>query len=196
MSSSVNDCAAIGNVGKTLISLLWNSIKDDSRVNGIITSDKQISLSSPKDVVESNASEKLSMFLYYVTEFSSMKNVPLNGSNKQYPPLYLTLHYLIVPYTQNVESDQILLGKIMQVFVDNPVLRGSILQGSLADNGADLRVVMDSLSVDDLNKLWTVLSTPYKLAVSYSVSPVKIEPTREEEETRVLEKRDVYQAIY
>jgi hypothetical protein len=192
VSNPSNVYTAVGNVGKTLIDLLWVSIKDDSIVKGIITSESQISLISPKETVDSNASEKLCVFLYRITEFSTMKNVPSNNVNKN-PPLYLTLHYLFVPYTENAENDQLIMGKILQVFVDNPVLRGSILHGALANTGEDLRVTMDSLSPDDLNKIWTVLSSPYKITLSYSVSPVIIEPSVQSDGTRVIEKKLVYE---
>jgi hypothetical protein len=193
MSEASSSYTSISNVGKTLIDLLWNSIKDDTTVNTIITSDKQISLSSPKETADSNAAEKLSLFLYRITEFSTMKNTPLHSGSQQNSPLYLTLHYLCVPYTQNAESDQILLGKIFQVFLDNSVLRGSILQGSLASGGEVLRIKLDNLTPDDLNKVWTILSTPYKITLSYTVSPVRILSSPEEEGAPVIEKTTNYE---
>jgi hypothetical protein len=193
----MSNYTAISNVGKTLVSLLWNSIKEDPQVNSIITNEDQISFSSPKEI-ESEGSKKLSLFLYHITQFSEMRNqeMPIKDSNTLgRPPLYLTLHYLITPSTQNRESDQILLGKIMQIFLDNAILRGSTLKGSLLENGDELRLVMDPLSIDDLNKLWAIFDKHYKLCLSYSVSPVKIESTREVKVTRVVESTADYVEI-
>jgi hypothetical protein len=193
----MSDYTAISNVNKTLASLLWNSIKEDSQANSIVATEDQISLSSPK-AIESEPTKNLSLFLYQITEFSTMRNqpTPLQESNKiRPPPLYLALHYLVTPYTQNTEKDHLLLGKVMQIFADNAILRGSILYGSLAENGADLKIVMDPLLIDDLNKLWAIFGTQYKLCVSYSVAPVIIELTREEEAARVIEQKAEYNFI-
>jgi hypothetical protein len=193
----MSDYTAISNVNKTLISLLWNSIKEDSQANSIVATEDQISLSSPK-AIESEPTKNLSLFLYQITELTTMRNqpTPLQESNKiRPPPLYLALHYLVTPYTQNTEKDDLLLGKIMQIFADNAILRGSILYGSLAENGADLKIVMDPLVIDDLNKLWAIFGTQYRLCVSYSVAPVIIELTREEEAARVIEQKAEYTFI-
>jgi len=186
---------AISNVNKTLVSLLWNSIKDDSQVNSIVTSEDEISLSSPKGIPQD---KKLSLFLYQISEFSSMRNIakPSTDPDKTgHFPVYLALHYLITPYTQNPESDHILLGKTIQVFSDNAILRGSLLQGSLADNNSDLKLLMDSLTIDDLNKLWSVIGTEYRLSISYSVAPIPIELTPKEEAARVIEDKIKYKLI-
>ena len=70
--------------------------------------------------------------------------------------------------------DQVVLGKIMQLFAESPVLRGDSLQGNLKDSKEELRVILDAQSMDEVNKLWTALSAPYKLSASYSVYPVQI----------------------
>lgn len=70
MSSAPHGYVAISKVDKALISLLWNNIKDDPAFKGVITSERQISLLSPKEVADSKTSIKLSVFLYSITEFS------------------------------------------------------------------------------------------------------------------------------
>jgi hypothetical protein len=48
---------------------------------------------------------------------------------------------------------------------------------------------LDALAADDLNKLWTMFSTPYKLCVSYSVYPVRIESSIKSETKPVIIKK-------
>jgi len=165
----------LDSVSKTLASRIWNGIKTDKRLKEIIRIEKQITCLSPKDAQAK--SPQISVFLYNVTEFSIMRNLPQTIQNPPKPPtiLHLNLHYLITPLTQDAENDQIVLGKIMQLLSEKPVLRGSDLQGSLYENGDDLRITLDSLATDDLNKLWTMFQTPYKLCLSYTVFPVRIE---------------------
>ena len=177
----------LNSVSKTLASRIWNGIKDDKQIKTIIKSEKQIIHLSPKDAQTESA--QVSVFLYNITELSSMRNQPQTTPNPSKPLLYLNLHYLITPLTLNVENDQIVLGKIMQLFSETPVLRGSDLQGSLSETGDDLRITLDALAADDLNKLWTMFSTPYKLCVSYTVYPVRIESSIKSERKTVIIKK-------
>lgn len=160
-------------VTKTLANRIWEGIKDDKQLTKIIKSSEQISFQSPQDVQAKSA--QISVFLYNIAELTSMRNQPQpQNPQESRTLLYLSLRYLITPLTKNAEEDQIILGKIMQIFAETPVLRGSSLQGSLTEAGDDLRIMLDELSVDELNKLWTMLSSPYRLCVSYTVLPVKI----------------------
>ncbi len=76
----------------------------------------------------------------------------------------------------------------MQIFHDNSILRGSVLPDSLV--GDELKLIMTPLSIEDLNKICTVIykSKPYRLSVCYEVTPVAIESLREREVKRVTER--------
>ena len=177
----------LNSASKTLASRIWNGIKDDKQIKNIIKSPEQISHLSPKEAQTKSA--QISVFLYNITELTSMRNQPQTTQTPSKPPLYLNLRYLITPLTQSVENDQIVLGKIMQLFAETPVLRGSDLQESLSETGDDLKITLDALTIDDLNKLWTMFSTPYKLCVSYTVYPVRIESSIKPETKPVIIKK-------
>ena len=184
----MSDYTAIADVGKTLKKLLWDNIKDDNTAKSIIESEDQITLSSPEEI---ESDKRLSLFLYQVTENDYLKNQEMqsvNSTKLKYPPLSVNLFYMVMPHTQNREKDHIIVGKVMQIFYDNAILRGSILQGSLA--GDELKLILNPLSMDELNKIWNVMSKskPYKLSVCYEVTPVKIESMRERKVKRVIER--------
>lgn len=181
----------LNSVSKTLAIHIWNGIKDDPQTKAIIQSSRQISYLSPKETRTESA--QISVFLYNVTELSSMRNQPQTTQNP-HTLLYLNLHYLITPLTQNAENDQIILGKIMQLFAETPILRGSSLQGSLLESGDEFKIILDSLGADDLNKLWTMFQTPYKLCISYSVFPVRIESSTKIQEKPVTVKKPTIQS--
>jgi hypothetical protein len=183
----VHSYCNLSSVSRTLAAQIWSGIKNDEQARAIIHSPKQIMLHSPTDAQTKPA--KISVFLYNVTEISSMRNQP-QPQNPEKPRtlMYLNLHYLITPLTKSAEDDQILLGKILQVFSQTPVIRGSQLQGSLKESGDDLRVALDAPAVDDLNKIWTMLQAPYKLCVSYNVYPVRIESPIKLERKPIIEK--------
>jgi hypothetical protein len=173
----------LSSVTKTLATHIWNGIKDDPQTKAIIQSLRQINYLSPKETQTESA--QISVFLYNVTELTSMRNQPQTTQNPR-TLLYLNLHYLITPLTQNAENDQIILGKIMQLFAETPILRGSNLQGSLLGSDEELKITLDVLAITDLNKLWTMLQTPNKLCISYSVFPVRIDSSTKKEKKPVI----------
>jgi hypothetical protein len=160
----------LSNASKTLANLIWNAIKDDKDLNQIIKNIEQISFAAP---TEADKAAQLSVFLYNLAELPAMRNQPPKA-NEPRTLLYLKLHYLITPLTGKPLIDQELLGKIIRIFAESPVIRGSDLKESLADSESELRVALESPSISDQNGLWTILQTPYKLSVSYSVYPVEI----------------------
>lgn len=176
----------INAASKTLANRIWDAIKSDKQTNAIIRNTEQISFLSPKDAAQQKP-PVISVYLYNVTEIASMRNLATANSSK--PFMYLNLRYLITPITQNPENDQVLLGKILQLFHETPILRGSNIQGSLSETGEDLKVVLDGLNVEDLGKIWGMLTVPYRLSVSYNVYPVKIETTIQPNGKAVVVKR-------
>ena len=182
----MSDYTAISDVGTTLIKLLWDNIKNDSQVSPIIESENDITLSSPEE-----SDKKLSLFLYQVTEEAYLKNQEMqiiNSTKLKYPPLSLSLFYLVTPHTSNSENDHRILGKVMQIFHDNSILRGSVLHENLV--GEELKLILNPLSMEELNKICTVIlkNKPYKLSVCYEVTPVRIESMREREVARVTKR--------
>jgi hypothetical protein len=162
----------LNSVSRTLASRIWNGIKDDPHLRTIILSEGQIVHHPPKTAPEGQA--QISVYLYNVSEIPAMRNQPHTAPNPR-ALLYLNLRYLITPQTFNAENDMVLLGKIMQLFAEKPVLREADLQGSLKEDNEDLRIVLDPLSAEDLEKLWSALQAPYKLSAGYSVFPIQID---------------------
>jgi hypothetical protein len=160
----------LSSVSKTLANLIWNGIKDDKQLNQIIKNIEQISYSAPND---SDKTAQLSIYLYDPTELPAMRNTPQAGNEPQ-TLLYLKLHYLITPLTRNPVTDQVILGKVMQLLANKPILRESDLLDSLAKTQSELRIILEAPSAEDQNRLWCMLQIPYKLSVSYGVYPVQI----------------------
>ena len=183
----MSDYNAIADVGETLKKLLGDNI-DDS-----IIGENQITLSSPEGI---ESGKKLSLFLYQVTENAYLKNEEMqivNSTKLKYPPLTLSLFYLVTPHTpkteeDHVKKDHIILGKVMQIFHDNAILRGSVLHESLVDE--ELKLILTPLSMEELNKICTVIlkNEPYMLSVCYEVTPVRIESMRDRDVARVTER--------
>lgn len=187
----MSDYPVIADVGRTLIKLLWDNMKTDPQIHpAILASEDDISLSSPEDIASGN-NKKLSFFLYQVAENPHLRNNEMQTTDPvklKHIPLTLDLFYLATPNTDDSRKDHTLLGKVMQIFYDNAIVKGSILQGSLAGTIEELRVILHSLPFDELIRLWESFSErSFKLSVSYHVTPVRIDSTREIEAKRVIE---------
>jgi hypothetical protein len=160
----------IGGATQTLARLIADGVKDDAELQRLLHSEELISLQAP---ASQEKPAQLSLYLYSVTECTSMRNLPQNTREPR-TLLYLNLRFLITPTSKTTQMDQLLLGKVMQILAEKPILRGSDLQGSLSGSGEELKVTLDQLSIDDLNKIWSTLASPHKLCVSYSVYPVPL----------------------
>jgi hypothetical protein len=179
----MSDYTVIADVGRTLVKLL----QDEDRMKGLVDKDK-IYLSSPAEM-EEDGSPRLSLFLYQVTPNAHLRNEempPLDATTMQYPSLILDLYYMLTPYARTRENELQILGRVMQIFHDNAILKGSVLQESLAGTSEELRIVPHPVPLEELNRLWNSFpEKPYKLSVCYIVTPVRIDATRRIKVTRV-----------
>lgn len=168
---------AIAEVGKTLKRLIWSNILNTDLSSYI--GENEITLCSP----EEDNSGKLSIFLYHIVEDSYQKNqgmLPDGPRNLKKPPTSLRLFYMITPHLKGDDRTKIehqLIGKIIQIFGDSPILRSPILEGPLA--GETLKLMPNELSIDEINKFWSIISKskPYTLSIYYEVAPVRIDST-------------------
>ena len=195
----MSDYAAIADVSDTLKKLLWENMKTDPKIYpDIIGSEDDITLSSPEEIGEGN-NKKLSLFLYQINEFHYMRNQEMqriDSTKLKHVPLELVLFYLVTPNTEDIKKDHILVGKVMQLFHDNAVAKGSILQGCLAGTMEELRIAIYPLPFETLFHLWQMFSEKsFKLSICYQVTPVEIESTREIKAKRAVEKEVGYYQV-
>ena len=184
----------------TVITDVGESIKTTIEKNIADLPPNSVSFSSPAEI-QKRGKTGVSLFLYKISENSDLKNqenIQLDSKRMRRFPMTVDLSYLLTPFSQTREAEQIILGKIMQFFHDNPTLSGSMLKSSLKETGTkELRVLFDTISLEQLNHLWgTFHETPYKLSLSYLVTPVVIPSSRTEEDiARVLTKETIFQNI-
>ena len=187
----MGDYRAIADIGDTLIGLLRDNMSD-------LIAPASVVLLSPADVDDQNT--RLTLFLYSVMENPHLRNQEvqnLSSTQLRYPPLSLDLHYLLTTYSSNLIPDRTertmeehrILGRAMRIFYDHAILSGTILQGSLAGTDEELRIIANPLSLDDLNKLWSVFpNRSYRPSTGYLVTPVRIESEHVLSTQRVVSK--------
>jgi Pvc16 N-terminal domain len=184
----MSEYTVIDDISSTLLNLLR------ANTSALISSD-HITSGSPADVQE-DTSPRLSLFLYHIGENKYLKNQDMQAGTPgklRYPALPLNLFYLLTAYGQTRETEQQIIGRAMQIFYDHAVIGGSLLQGSLAGTYEEIIVAFNPLTIDDMNKLWSMFgSKPYRLSVTYQVSTALIDATRERTEDRVIQRTVVY----
>lgn len=189
----MSDFTVIGDIGETLKRLL-----DDPNLWIGITPVPEITFKSPKEINNDGGStNKVSIFLYQILENYYLKNEDhyrISNTELKLPPLSLDLLYLVTPYSNDKTQEKIILGKVMQIFHDNAVLTGTVLQGSLAGTDEEIKLLFNPLSLDDLTKIWSAFfpEIAYRLSVSYIVTPVRIDSTHKIGIQRVISKNMSY----
>lgn len=158
----------------------------------------QIHLQSPKDMTQLGL-RGVSLWLYRVTRNADRLTEPRRrvAVGQLVPlPLPVHLHYLITPMSGDDVGDHALLGRVLQVFHDRAILRGGVLQDSLANSDAELRVLMEMLTTEELARIWNALQEPYQPSLTYEVQLVEIDAMREPERASpVIVKETVYTQI-
>lgn len=179
---------AIATVTATFAQLLGRVIEEPSLSGATVTT-------SPPDVAAgAAASRRLNLFLYHVTPSAALRNMdmPVRRSDGQLtdaPVTAIDLHYLVTAFGQN--GDELdahhLLAHAMSMVNDEPVLTPSSIEAAMAAEasvaGSDLpdqvelvRLCPESLSIDDLSKVWGMFQdTDYRLSVGYSASVLLIQ---------------------
>lgn len=184
---------AIWAVSRTLQVLLDASIKADPQFTNTSV---PVSLLSPKAIREPGSvvsGSSVSLWLYRVKrdEYTLNNRPDRTATNRiPRPPIPVTLYYLVTPMNEEPESQQSVLGKVLQVFNDHAILRGSDLQGALQGETDELRLSMETLTLEELTRVWHALQEPYQLSVSYLVQVVAIDSAEEPVVTSPVLTRD------
>lgn len=134
--------------------------------------------------------DRINIFLYQTVLNAAWRNMDLPrqvrpGETGQ-PPLALNLHYLITAYGQGDEETKShrWLGRAMSVLHDHPLLGAQEIRDALPDDSElqtqieRVRITPQSLSLEDMSKLWTTFQTQYRISAAYQVEVVLIESTR------------------
>ncbi|MFQ5813114.1 MAG: DUF4255 domain-containing protein [Anaerolineae bacterium] len=175
----MSEFTAIRAVSLTLRALLEEHITNstDPQLAGVA-----IDLRSPKEMREANEAMGISLWLYRVTRNGHTLNQPPEriAPNQLKPhPLPVNLYYLVTPITQNPEDEQALLGRVLQVLNDHVILRGSDLRDTLQGGTEELRLTLETLSLEELTRVWDALKESYQLSVPYLVQVVTIDSDHE-----------------
>lgn len=145
-----------------------------------------VTLNNPEEMRTNNV-EGLSVWLYRVERDDQLLNAPpaRPQPNRVLPtPLPLRLHYLLTPVVTidpafpavSPGLEQELLGKVLQLLYQRPVLRGADLRDTLTGSEERLTLRLEPMSLEEITRVWHALQRPYQLSLSYEVTLAMIAP--------------------
>jgi hypothetical protein len=172
----------------TIQKFLEQSFAADPALATYFASGATVSLGTPDDM-EGASQFGLSIWLYRLVRDDQTLNQPpwRPSPNKiRRRPLPLRLHYLLTPIISSQsgggtpETEQHILGRVLQTFNDTPLLTGADLSDAFAGQGIELAVRLETLELENLARLWDSLERSYQLCLSYEVGVVPIESASED----------------
>jgi Pvc16 N-terminal domain len=138
-----------------------------------------------------NLASQVNLFLYQTQISAAWRNMDMPGQVKPgesgFAPLGLNLYYLLTAYGPDENDVSLLghqlLGRAMSILHDNPILDAAQIEAALPLNDLHrqlerVRIIPQSLSVEDISKLWMTFQTQYRTSTVYEVSVVLIESKR------------------
>lgn len=140
----------------------------------------RVYLDSPADMSGSQAG--LSVWLYRIARDDVTLNRPperITPTTVLSSPFPARLHYLVCPVVEvqgvdGPETEQIILCKALQVLHDHPRLSGVDLSADFVRRDLEIGVRFETLSIEELARIWDALETSYRTSVSYEVTVVDI----------------------
>jgi hypothetical protein len=174
---------ALHATSKSLAKYLEGRLQADANLQTFFSGgNMMVSLNTPQEMMDKNI-EGVSVWLYRVMRDPERVNDPperVGWDQLRHPPLPLCLHYLIAPITDrkqgaSPETEQLILGKVLQAFHSHPLLRGTDLQADFIGTGVELHVRLEPMGLEEITRVWEALEGSYQLSVSYEVSVVNIE---------------------
>lgn len=181
------DFPIISEVSVELIRLLRENLSPDP-----VQSPESIALASPAD---KNADYQLGLFLYDIKELSeyrSTERVRFSDNRTAQPPKPLNLFYLLflngkAQIAAGAESEQRVLGRAMQILMDNPILDMARASPFTEEREGNAVIALLNTGFEENSKIWSALNMPYQLALHFNVTPVMLSSRRITSTARVTQ---------
>ena len=176
----------IAEVGNALVRLLQKELVPD-----IVSSAAGIGLASPAD----RGDMTLCIHLYDVSESQNYRvsGMISDGVDRQkFPPIHLTLSYMIAAFSASdvkfrSQDEQRILGKVVQVLRDNPILNLDTMEFGTGSEGERIRIEMIKPNAEEKTNVWSFSKTDSKLSLFYRLEPVALESAKTKNIRRVQE---------
>lgn len=194
----------IGQVSQYLRHTLWLGLQSDASTKQQVTSEQNIVLSNPSQQPGNGGNQnapvrQMSLWLYQVLPNEHLRNAPAvrlrdaagNDTTERFPPLALNLYYLLTPSTGSDLGDQYVLGRALQIFHDQSILRMESTQDP--ERAEELHISIANRTIEELAEVWKAMQQPYRLSMCYEVRVVRIDSLRRTPGGRVADRESRFE---
>ena len=201
----MSNALAIASVSFVLVDLLNNGLIDRNISSSIGDVMVTAWPPDRVDATPADGKSQLNLFLYNITQNQAWRNVgypsrDAGGDRIDNPPLALDLHYLLTAYGAEQFHSEILLGYGMQLFHETPFLPREAIQQSLsaptqvtdvthtvpsgmlnlfssglANQVEMIKIWPQTLTTEEISRLWTAFQAKYRSTAAYQCSVVLIQ---------------------
>lgn len=180
------DYTALVEAGNALVELLRDNLTPEPLGNREL-----IALCSPHE----SENNQLTLYLYQIEEENPNMTsgyYQVDRDTQRIHPAQFALRYLVTAHSkapaQLREADQHrIVGAALQALRDNPVIPQKYLTGSMAEEDAQLRVIVEKTPLEQLLKIWNNTSKEYKLSFVVLMTGITIRSRRERRVARVTD---------
>jgi hypothetical protein len=167
---------SIAGCGQTLVDLLTARLTESGRIG-----DFAVQLMAPRDITK-DLQNTIALVLYRIDVDQTRRHVRLPRATPTSPvrtALGLELHYLLAVWGKgSAAGEQVMLGDCMDILDRNAVISGPLLSAAYVWETDDaLKLAIDSVSVEDMWRLWDGIDAAYQLSVPYLARTVRLAPT-------------------
>jgi len=119
--------------------------------------------------------EGISLYLYRVAVNGTRRNIPPvlgRDGRRRRPPIPIDVHYVATAWARSAVKQQRLLGWMIRMLEDVPILPTGLLNNygpepDIFDPGETVELILESLTLQDWNNLWSATKTTPPLSVGY-----------------------------
>jgi hypothetical protein len=159
---------AIAATGQAMLGLLSDAVPRDQFPNAQFELYQMSNFQQPME-------EGISLFLYRIAANTSRRNLPPTtgpDGRRFRPPIPVDLYYVATAWAPTAVRQQRLLGWAIRMFEDVPVLPTGLLNNygpepEIFKQGETVEIILDSLTLQDLNNFWGVSKSSLQLSVGY-----------------------------
>lgn len=168
---------SIAATGKALVAILKSELPKLTSVAPIVCR-----LTNAKMLEAGHASSDLTLHLYRIDLTGTPRHQPMRPTapgKPQQSALNLELRYLLTSWADVPETQHEVLEAAMTVFEHNATLSGANLAAGGFEAGAALRITLESLSTEDMMRIWDSVTPTFRLSVPYVVRTVRLKQREE-----------------
>lgn len=167
---------AIAATGQAMLGLLADAVPKPEFSNAQFELYQLADFQSPME-------EGVSVYLYRIAINGARRNMPPQmgpDGQRHRPPLPIDLHYIVSAWAKTAVKQQRLLGWTVRMFEDVPILPTGLLnhygpEPDIFRPGETVELLLESLTLQDWNNLWSTTRSSPPLSVGYVARMVGID---------------------